>query len=84
MRGINAIIWTNTGLTATQLAVTCGYDDWSSTRTYNWTLFTAQGQVVDSGTIQESGETYTPLLTSLQYPYSFVANAKGLTLTSNN
>jgi hypothetical protein len=84
MKSIQPTPWTNTGLIAAQLNVTCVFDDWNTTRTYNWVLFTADGHVVDSGTEQEAGDTYTPLLPSLQYPYTFVANAKGLTLISNN
>ena len=82
MKQIQPIQYTNGPLIATQLLVTGGADDYATTRTYVWALFTADGQAVDAGTIDETGPTYTPLLTDLNYPYTYVAAnlAKPLTI----
>ena len=83
MKQIQPIQFTDGPLIATQLLVTGGADDYATTRTYVWTLFTADGQPVDAGELPESAPTYTPLLTDLNYPYTYVAAnlSKTLTLT---
>jgi len=73
MRQIQPTIWTNNGLTATQLIVTCAGDDYATARTYAWTLLTAEGAAVDAGAIEESGATYTPVIPSVDYAYNYVA-----------
>jgi len=73
MRQIQPIVWTNGGLTATQLLVTGGADDYATQRTYVWVLLTAEGAPVDGGTIDEIGATYTPVIASVDYAYNYVA-----------
>jgi len=74
-------VWTNNGLTATQLIVTCAGDDYATKRTYAWTLLTEDGAPVDAGAIEESGPTYTPVIASVAYVYNYVAGNLSQPLT---
>jgi len=80
MRQIEPIQNTTDGNLATQLLVTIVTDDLLSFCSFDWKLFDDNGTLVNNGLLSCFGEDYSNWNGNNDYPYSFVATAKNLTL----
>jgi hypothetical protein len=80
MENIIPVLWSPVHPEATQIQVWNTNDDLQTFCLFGWQLFTAQGAVVDTGSISCNGENYASWNGNRQWPYNYVCDTLGLTL----